>query len=122
MSGVWDHLDVAVEESGDVAVVRLAGELDVHTAGKLARQLGAIGPAVDRIVIDVGRVEFMDTLGLNVLLSARTRAQTDGTALMVRNPPPPVMRLLERTGVDRLLCAPFEAREDETPADQLRLI
>jgi anti-anti-sigma factor len=123
LSGVWDHLDVAVEESGDVAVVRLAGELDVHTAGKLARHLGAISPAVDRIVIDVGRVEFMDTLGLNVVLSARTRAQTEGTALMVRNAPPPVMRLLERTGVDRLLCAPFEGREDETtPADQMRLI
>jgi anti-anti-sigma factor len=122
LSGVWDHLDVAVEESGDVAVVRLTGELDVHTAGKLARHLGAIGPAVDRIVIDVGGVEFMDTLGLNVVLSARTRAQTEGTALRLENAPPAVRRLLERTGVDRLLCGPFEAEAGEAPADQLRLI
>src|SRR5687767_11024644 len=122
LSGVWDHLDVAVEELGDVAVVHLAGELDVHTAGKLARHLGAISTAVDRIVIDVGRVDFMDTLGLNVVLSARTRAQTEGTALRLENPPPPVLRLLERTGVDRLLCGPFEASADDEPADQLRLI
>jgi anti-anti-sigma factor len=94
----------------------------VHTAGKLARHLGAIGPGVDRIVIDVGGVDFMDTLGLNVVLGARTRAQTEGTALRLENTTPAVMRLLERTGVDRLLCGPFEATPEQEPADQLRLI
>jgi len=121
LSGVWDHLDVAVEESGDVAVVRLMGELDVHTAGKLARHLGAIGEGVDRIVIDLARLDFMDTLGLNVVLSARTRAQTAGIVLAVENPPPMVLRLLERAGVDRLLMGPFDSSAEASATDELRL-
>jgi len=120
LSGVWDHLDVAVEESGDVAVLRLTGELDMHTAGKLARHLGAIGPAVDRIVLDLARLDFMDTLGLNVVLSARTRAQTSGMVLVIENPPPMVMRLLERAGVDRLLLGPFDQPAEEPASEQRR--
>ena len=122
MSGVWDHLDVAVEETGDVAVVRLTGELDVHTAGKLARHLGAIEATVDRIVLDLSRLDFMDTLGLNVVLSARTRAQVSGTILVVENPPPMILRLLERAGVDRLLMGPFDAPAEAPAVDQMRLI
>ena len=121
-SGVWDHLDVSVEETGDVAVLHLAGELDVHTAGKLARHLGALRASVDRIVLDMERLDFMDTLGLNVLLSARTRAQTSGCVLVVENPSRSVLRLLERAGVDRLLLGPWDAPAAEASADQLRLI
>lgn len=122
LSGVWDHLEVAVEESGESALVRVTGELDVHTAGKLARHLGAVDAGVQRIVLDLARLDFMDTLGLNVVLSARTRAQASGAVLTLENVPPHVLRLLERTGVDRLLMGPWDAPAAEVAPDQLRLI
>ena len=121
-SGVWDHLDVSVEETADVAVLHLAGELDVHTAGKLARHLAGIGASVDRIVLDMERLDFMDTLGLNVVLSARTRAQTAGCSLVIENASATVLRLLERAGVDRLLVGAWHAQSAQESADQLRLI
>jgi anti-anti-sigma factor len=100
---VWEHLEVVVSERGAEAHVYLAGELDMHTAGKLARHLGAIRPEVRRIVLDLNALEFMDSLGLGVVLSARTRAQSRGADLVIGAASPAVERLLELAGVGRLL-------------------
>jgi len=100
---VEEHLEVVVSEAGSEANVRVTGELDAHTAGKLARHLGAVRPQVRRVVLDLSGIEFMDSLGLGVVLSARTRAQARGGDVVVSAASPVVERLLVLAGVDRLL-------------------
>lgn len=102
---VSEHLQVVVVEAGPEARLQVAGELDIHTAGKLARHLGAVGPDVRRILLDLSELEFMDSLGLGVVLSARTRAQARGCDLIVTAASPPVAHLFTLAGVDRLLLA-----------------
>jgi hypothetical protein len=41
--------------------------------------------------------------------------------LELSNPPPMVLRLLERAGVDRLLLGPFDPPAETPATDELRL-
>src|SRR5882757_863656 len=68
------RLHVEVREFGRTAVFTPSGELDHHTADVLGEPLGAaVDAGATRLVIDCAGLEFCDSTGLNVLLSARLR-------------------------------------------------
>ena len=84
--------------------LRLAGELDVATVGQLQTELEMVIDArVPRIVIDLRRVEFIDSTGLHALLFAHSRAKHEGCQLAIIPGRPAVQRLFELAGtIDRL--------------------
>lgn len=51
-------------------------------------------------MIDCSRLEFCDSTGLNVLLSARLRAEAEGGAVHLAAMRPTVARVLEITGAE----------------------
>jgi anti-anti-sigma factor len=56
------------------------------------------------IVLDLNRLEFMDASGIRLLLNLDSRSRSNGGRLRVtRATHPQVLRVLELTGVDRLL-------------------
>ena len=55
------------------------------------------------IVIDLRRLEFMDSMGLGVLLGALRRSRTGGWRLVLVKGPEPIERLLLITGVGNLV-------------------
>jgi anti-sigma B factor antagonist len=61
-------------------VITVRGELDVATCPELASALAT--QAADRrsILLDLRSTEFMDSIGLRLLLDARERAGRDGVA------------------------------------------
>ena len=79
-----------------VFVVSLRGDLDISTADELLPNLPAPGGDDDlRIVIDLSRIEFIDSSGLNALaVSART-VKADGGWIVVAEPPEHIARTLE---------------------------
>ncbi|MFE9426373.1 STAS domain-containing protein [Kitasatospora sp. NPDC006697] len=86
------------------AVCLLAGELDVETlapAEEALEQLVAAGPQV--LVVDLERVGFCDSSGLNLLLKARLAATAAGSDFRVAAPSPMVRRVLELTGANTVL-------------------
>jgi anti-anti-sigma factor len=88
-----------------VATVVLAGELDPHSADSLAEALHELGAdgSVDRVVVDLAAVGFIDSSGLRVLLSADEALAGGGSKLVLRAPSDAVRRLLEITDLlDRL--------------------
>lgn len=101
---------IDVSRSGSDAVVRLAGELDPHSADALADALdglapgeGGAGGGLERVVLDLSGIEFIDSSGLRVVLAARERLAAEGAALVLRAPSEAVHRLLEITDLlDRL--------------------
>lgn len=77
------------------ALVRLDGELDLHTAPHLAQVLRVAQAGGRAVVLDLRRLEFIDCVGLAVISAADRRARLGQSRLI----------LLVRAGgtVDRLL-------------------
>jgi anti-sigma B factor antagonist len=85
--------------------LRLAGELDIASAPDVEAALhsACAGPAGSGVVIDLRKVEFMDSTGLRLILMAKELCADAGTELRVIPGPPQVQRLFEVTGlVDQL--------------------
>lgn len=65
-------------ESGYV-LVELAGEIDMHTAPRLQEKLVALmDGGDDRLMLDMARVDFLDSTGLGVLVNAFKAARDRG--------------------------------------------
>lgn len=87
----------------------IAGEIDLYTAPRLQAEFTRLlenGPA--RIVIDMSGVEFCDSTGMNVLLSALKRLRERGGTLEVAAPRPAVRKILQVTGLDSVFTV-YEA-------------
>jgi anti-sigma B factor antagonist len=89
-------------------VIRPVGELDMATASQLDQRI--VAAMRDRpsghVIVDLEEVEFMDSAGLRMLLTAAAVARTNGNRLLLRRPRRAVRRLIEVTGTGALL--PFE--------------
>jgi anti-sigma B factor antagonist len=76
-----------MESTPDTRHLVVRGELDISTAPKLNTQLSAAFRAeVDRVVLDLRDVSFIDSTGLGVLVSARQRAKGSNVLLKLRLP------------------------------------
>jgi anti-sigma B factor antagonist len=85
-------------------VVRARGEIDIYTGPALRdvlRDAAAAGPS--QVVIDMAEVTFIDSSGLSVIIGAYKRAQDSGIDLVLRGATARVVRLLEMTGLNRVL-------------------
>jgi anti-sigma B factor antagonist len=96
---------VETHELGDGAVrVALSGDLDLSTAPRAER---AIDEAHDRsprlMVLDLRGLEFMDSTGLRVMVSADKRARRAGRRAVIIQGPPAVRRVFEITRLDERL-------------------
>ena len=95
MSDTAARLDIT-DSSGGLA---LSGELDAHTAPLLADRLAELPDGDADVVLDIARVEFMDSSGLRVVIDAHQRALDAGRRLVLRHPTSAVQRLLEISGL-----------------------
>jgi anti-sigma B factor antagonist len=89
---------------GDVHVVSVAGELDLHTAGDLSAELNDVirrGPT--HVVVDLGGVTFLDSTALGALVAAARRAQTVGARVTVVTDDPHTTKIFRITALDRLI-------------------
>lgn len=101
MADLGSQLDVVAVDDG----WKLLGEIDAHTAPKLAASLEVL-PDRDTVVADFSGVTFMDSSGLRVLLEASARAAEAGRTLLISNPTTAVRRVVEISGlVDTLLLS-----------------
>jgi anti-sigma B factor antagonist len=96
-------VDTVPTENG-VAMVRLQGEADLHTAPILRESLnGAIEGAPATLIVDLTGVTFIDSMMLGVLLSATRRARPQGTELRIVVDDPHVRRIFELTLLDHVM-------------------
>ena len=102
--GLRKHPVLGVEEVGDAYVVRLGGELDLYNAAQVrAALVEACAQAPERIVVDLGEVEFLDSTALGVLIEARTKLDNRG-GLVLAAPRLETRRALQISGLDKLFA------------------
>jgi anti-sigma B factor antagonist len=74
-------------------VICVAGDLDLAAAPTLRTLLGLAAEHDRRIVVDMERVDFIDSIGVSVLLAAARRARDAHREFAVRNPTPVALRI-----------------------------
>ena len=98
-----ERFEVTTSTEGGVATVVLGGELDIATAPLLDATLADVERnGTGTVLLDLARVQFIDSTGLRSLLSARQRAEAAGRKLRLANLPVDVERVFDVTGVRRI--------------------
>jgi anti-anti-sigma factor len=109
-----DPFRVTTERHGRrLAWLSLFGQLDLRSAGVLARELLSVEGHVGQVVLDARGVSFLDAVGIQVLLHASQRARRGGWELAVIRGSKSIERLFRFPDIARRL------RLVDDPADLL---
>src|SRR5213592_4592547 len=97
------ELSLSTRTVSGYRVLEVGGEIDVYTAPQLREHLIALVEGGDRqVVVDLGRVEFLDSTGLGVLVGALKRLRgVDGELSLVCNQER-LLKIFRITGLDRV--------------------
>jgi anti-sigma B factor antagonist len=89
---------------GNAHVLTLAGELDVVTAPALRDELERVwAEGATEAVVDLLAVSFVDSVALGVLVDASKRMKARGGTLRIVCDDRRIARIMEITGLDRVL-------------------
>lgn len=109
---------IEVQRADDVVQIVLAGELDIATQSDAEAALrDAQASGVKTIVLDLRRLNFMDSTGLRLLVQADLRARESGQRLAIVRGPDAVQRVLEITGLESKLDLIDDPSEAGVAAD-----
>jgi anti-sigma B factor antagonist len=93
-------LTIEVIASDRTYVVQLSGELDLSSAPTLEGELSDLLSAnPESLIVDLGSLEFIDSIGLRCLLNATERAAATGTSMQFLAPGGQAGSILELTGL-----------------------
>lgn len=106
-----DRIDVT--RDGSCAIVSIAGELELVQGDKLEAAVRRLLPDVERVVVDLNGVTFMDSSGLGALIALRQAAEETGSEFALRGPTQAVTSVLELTSTASLF--EVEAPESTPP-------
>lgn len=98
------HFDIEVREVGATwRLVEVYGEVDVHSASDLRRELlRLVDEGATSLVVDLAGATFVDSFILGVLVGVLKRVRTVWGEMLVVCPDPGCRRIFELTLLDRL--------------------
>ena len=109
------HLQIDLRSEQDRVVLALHGELDLVGAPLLQGQIDSEAvKQAPMVVLDLEDLQFIDSSGLRVILSAHERARERGQTFALTRGSQQVQRLLSIAGVSghlMVLASPDEAQE-----------
>ncbi|GAA4693253.1 STAS domain-containing protein [Phytohabitans rumicis] len=96
------ELSLATRTVADHTVLEVGGEVDVYTAPRLRERLvELIDGGARRVVVDLNRVDFLDSTGLGVLVGAQKRLRPVGGTLMLVCTKEPLLKIFRITALDQ---------------------
>ena len=111
-------MEIAVDKMGDVAIAELpVEELDASNAGELKRDIAPLLEAHRKLVIDLGRLRFVDSSGLGAFISCLRKLNAKGGDLKLCGMQKPVRAVFELVRMHRIFDI-FGTREEALRAFQ----
>jgi anti-sigma B factor antagonist len=96
-------LDVATSEMGNASVLSLAGEIDVYTAPRLRQAIiDLVEAGKTNLVIDMEKVDFLDSTGLGVLVGGLKRVKTNDGSLAIVATQDKILKIFDITGLNKV--------------------
>lgn len=103
-------LGIRAADIGGGVEFALSGELDLSQAGALKQEIARVldslrhgGDTPARVVLDLQRLTFIDSSGIQVLVAAKRRCIDHGIQLVLRIGDSQVRRMLSLAGVGEFL-------------------
>jgi anti-sigma B factor antagonist len=97
------EIRLKTSSEGSWTVVDVSGEIDLFSAPQLKERIAQlVYEGNERLVINLEKVDFMDSTGLGVLLGAQKRVREREGSLAIVCPPGPVHRVLTLTGLHKV--------------------
>jgi anti-sigma B factor antagonist len=99
------ELSLATREAAGHTVVEARGEVDVYTASLLRERLiEVIDAGAGSVVVDLRRVDFLDSTGLGVLVGALKRLRMSGGDLALVCDSEKLLKIFKITALDRVFA------------------
>ena len=105
-------LDVEAIHENSANVIALRGEIDVYTAPLLRQKIvDLVDQGALNIVIDMEKVDFLDSTGLGVLVEGLKRVKTRGGNLTLVITQDKILKIFDITGLNKAFPI-YGTRED----------
>ena len=96
-------LELEATERDGASVLSLQGEIDVYTAPRMRQAIvDLIDAGATHIVIDMERVDFLDSTGLGVLVGALKRLRAAGGTFGLVCAKEPLLKIFRITALDQV--------------------
>ena len=95
-------MDINMTREGTQLTVELVGRLDTFTYTELEEELNNSYEGVELLIMDLGKLEYVSSNGLSVLLGASQTMDEQGK-MVVRNVTAPIRRVIDMVGFDSVL-------------------
>jgi anti-anti-sigma factor len=96
-------MEIAINDAGPTATVKLAGRLDMSGAESIDLPLATLSGSKNKILIDMAGVTFVASIGLRHLVTAAKAVQRRGGRLILLNPIAAVTEVITTSGLTELL-------------------
>ena len=98
-------MDIQTEYIGTTLIVELKGEIDQSCAARLRIEIDRKIQEnhIKNLVLDFGKVSFMDSSGIGVILGRYKQIKALGGKTMIIRPQPQVDKVLELSGLKKLM-------------------
>ena len=96
-------LDLKVRKQGGHAVLEVVGEIDVYTAPKLREKLiELVNEGSYHLVVDLEKVDFLDSTGLGVLVGGLKRVRNHDGSLALVCTQDKILKIFRITGLTKV--------------------
>jgi anti-sigma B factor antagonist len=96
-------LDLNVRKEGDHAILEIGGEIDVYTAPRLREKLiELVSDGSDHLIVDLERVDFLDSTGLGVLVGGLKRVRSHDGSLQLVCTQEKILKIFRITGLTKV--------------------
>ena len=106
-------MDIDTKYENDRLLIYLSGELDHHAARPMVSEIiGKIEAYLPReCVLDMGRLTFMDSSGIAVILKAYRCVKELGGRLCIENVQTQPMKVIDASGLERMIKITASVKE-----------